>query len=457
MERLVASGEQPEVYHELRDRLRAKDKEGAIELYYKLLSSGHTVAEILGQTASPRSTGEGQPGTAAANGAAVPTPVPDLPARPNARSTAERAIEANGRQPLPKHVPSDDVFANPGIPAGMAANITQAAPYGGDPAVRAAVERPAIPAPKLRAELLLACATAVVFLFVLYIYTERDITGDRRQPSAPEAVVATPNRAKPASAPIAPTAARRDAAPPVKSGTRPATATAGTAVTVRPDTPAAPDREPIGLTAVTLPPLDLGGATTIKSDEPKQQSLKSAPSAPAAAPAVDSVASTATSVFSDPPTPSPRAASAPSTSGDAPRPIATPRPDPVPARSDKPAAVAMTTAGPAERASSASAPKRQTPHLPASEIQGLMSRGDALLGTGDVTSARLFYQRGAEGGDGNAALRLGETFDPVFLELAHFGSVSSDVKQAAYWYRRARDLGNNDADLLLKKLEPARQ
>jgi TPR repeat protein len=86
------------------------------------------------------------------------------------------------------------------------------------------------------------------------------------------------------------------------------------------------------------------------------------------------------------------------------------------------------------------------------QIQALLSRGDAFFSAGDVTSARLFYQRGADAGDGTAALRLGETFDAAFLERAHLGRVPSDLEKAISWYRRARDLGNAEAEILLEEL-----
>jgi TPR repeat protein len=71
------------------------------------------------------------------------------------------------------------------------------------------------------------------------------------------------------------------------------------------------------------------------------------------------------------------------------------------------------------------------------------------LARGDVESARLFYRHGAEAGDGTAALRLGETYDPAFLARAHLGLVTGDTKEAVHWYRRARELGNSDAGILL--------
>jgi TPR repeat protein len=97
-------------------------------------------------------------------------------------------------------------------------------------------------------------------------------------------------------------------------------------------------------------------------------------------------------------------------------------------------------------------PKTQPaePAIFAVQLSELLMRGDSLLGTGDVASARLFYERGANAGDGTAALRLGATFDTAFLALAHLGLVAGDPAQAAFWYRRARDLGNREAEILLQ-------
>jgi len=48
---------------------------------------------------------------------------------------------------------------------------------------------------------------------------------------------------------------------------------------------------------------------------------------------------------------------------------------------------------------------------------------------------------------------LGETFDPIFLDHAHLPGVRGDFDTALAWYRRARDLGAADADILMKSLE----
>jgi hypothetical protein len=96
------------------------------------------------------------------------------------------------------------------------------------------------------------------------------------------------------------------------------------------------------------------------------------------------------------------------------------------------------------------------PSLSSAAIKALMARGDALISTRDLVSARLFYERAADAGDGQAALRLGETYDPAFLMRAQLTGVRGDASLAARWYRRARELGADDAELLLKALTPER-
>ena len=92
--------------------------------------------------------------------------------------------------------------------------------------------------------------------------------------------------------------------------------------------------------------------------------------------------------------------------------------------------------------------------LPTAEIAALLARGDTLFAQRDISSARLFYERAADAGEGRAALRLGKTFDPVFLEFTHPG-VRADSAMAVSWYGRARELGEAEAEILLKRLEPA--
>jgi hypothetical protein len=88
------------------------------------------------------------------------------------------------------------------------------------------------------------------------------------------------------------------------------------------------------------------------------------------------------------------------------------------------------------------------------DAAALLARGDVLFSKGDIVAARLFYERAAYAGEGQAALRLGETFDPVFLDQARLRGARGDLSTALSWYRRARDLGVAEAEILLKTLEP---
>jgi hypothetical protein len=132
---------------------------------------------------------------------------------------------------------------------------------------------------------------------------------------------------------------------------------------------------------------------------------------------------------------------------------APPRPEQMP----QPNASVATPAVPGTAATpQAPPPPVQSPagqHLPTAEIAALVTRGDAFLSAGDIASARLFYERAADAGDSAAALRLGATFDPNFLDRAGVRGNPGDPAQAQSWYRRARDLGNAAAAERLKKLE----
>ena len=101
-------------------------------------------------------------------------------------------------------------------------------------------------------------------------------------------------------------------------------------------------------------------------------------------------------------------------------------------------------------------PRRSGPRLSDAEIIGLLARGDTFFSAGDVTSARLFYERAAEADSGLAALQLGGTFDPMVLTRAGVRGITADPGQALSWYRRARELGVGEAEQRIKVLE-ARQ
>ena len=56
-------------------------------------------------------------------------------------------------------------------------------------------------------------------------------------------------------------------------------------------------------------------------------------------------------------------------------------------------------------------------------------------------------------GNAMAALSLGESYDSRFLAAAGLIGVHGDQALATTWYRRARELGVSEADVLLKSTE----
>jgi TPR repeat protein len=88
------------------------------------------------------------------------------------------------------------------------------------------------------------------------------------------------------------------------------------------------------------------------------------------------------------------------------------------------------------------------------ELAAVVARGDAFTQVRDIASARLFYERAAEAGNGRGALRMGESLDPAFLDRAGIRGAQGNQQQALSWYLRARDLGDAEAERLLKKFEP---
>lgn len=104
----------------------------------------------------------------------------------------------------------------------------------------------------------------------------------------------------------------------------------------------------------------------------------------------------------------------------------------------------------------ASAVARNQPAVPTvsgAEIAALLARGDWLFATGDIASARLFYERAASVGEARAAVKLGETFDPASLRRLNLRGDRADPAMAMFWYRRARNLGASDAGSRLIRLE----
>ncbi len=101
-------------------------------------------------------------------------------------------------------------------------------------------------------------------------------------------------------------------------------------------------------------------------------------------------------------------------------------------------------------------PAPDAPHRvqrpPAEDVAPLVKRGGELLASGDIASARRFFERAAEGGDPAAALGLGKSYDPLFLAKIRSRGITGDPAKAAEWYRRAAASGSAEAAALLARL-----
>jgi hypothetical protein len=83
--------------------------------------------------------------------------------------------------------------------------------------------------------------------------------------------------------------------------------------------------------------------------------------------------------------------------------------------------------------------------LDAAEIAALVKRGKDFVTNGDLVSARLLLRRAAEAGSAEAAMALGETFDPLVFKSLHVIGIEPDAASAQKWYQRAAELGSTAA------------
>lgn len=99
-----------------------------------------------------------------------------------------------------------------------------------------------------------------------------------------------------------------------------------------------------------------------------------------------------------------------------------------------------------------SASPTDNPATKATPDPALLARGDAAFAKGDLAAARLFYERAANAGDAQAALRLGQTYDPAFLAQIKGERVRPNASAAVRWYLQADKLGAPEAELMLRAM-----
>jgi hypothetical protein len=107
-----------------------------------------------------------------------------------------------------------------------------------------------------------------------------------------------------------------------------------------------------------------------------------------------------------------------------------------------------------ERQIAPSPPAEETAALPAldADLAGLVRRGDALLKAGDIAAARSAYERAAAAGSAKAEIGVGKTYDPLVLAKLGARGVRGDPVQAASWYARAGEAGDEEGQQRLHAL-----
>jgi hypothetical protein len=102
------------------------------------------------------------------------------------------------------------------------------------------------------------------------------------------------------------------------------------------------------------------------------------------------------------------------------------------------------------RKDAAAPPANRT--LSSADIGSLLRHGDQLLANGDIVAARHYFELVAEAGDLRAALRLGKTYDPAYLQQNGVRGIAGDPAAAKSWYLKAIASGDKEADLQLLRL-----
>ncbi len=278
------------------------------------------------------------------------------------------------------------------------------------------------------------------------------VLASRRSSGRPSALPVQAMAATPTQ-PIGVAAAAADAAPPPEP-----------AVAIAPTPAAAPPPEPAA--EILLPPAAEPSPEPVAAPLPTPIAEPSPEPAPAPAPTPIAEPSPAPAV--EPPAtpiaePSPEPAAAPP-----PTPVAAPSPEPAPAPPPATVAAPPTTpvaalppapvaAPPLPPAATAvPAPRPATPAaapLPPAVVATLIRRGQAMLAIGDISAARLLYERAALAGSGEAAAALGRTYDSEALARLGTRGIQPDPKMAVAWYRRAVALGDTASASLLQRLE----
>jgi TPR repeat protein len=115
------------------------------------------------------------------------------------------------------------------------------------------------------------------------------------------------------------------------------------------------------------------------------------------------------------------------------------------------AAGAQGTTAALGQAPPAPAPRSRRKLSSADELTAF-ARGTALMGKGDVVTARLVFLDLAKRGSANGARAMGETYDPAVLSRIFIAGLKPDPEIAGKWYRLAAEMGDKQAEERLAAL-----
>jgi hypothetical protein len=112
-----------------------------------------------------------------------------------------------------------------------------------------------------------------------------------------------------------------------------------------------------------------------------------------------------------------------------------------PAPPQRQAAPAAVLPPPVKRAP----PKPELSPEDQARAERMLAQGSKHLDQGNISAARMFFQRAAEAGLAAGALSMGGTYDPIELGRLESLGLNADRNEARKWYERARELGAPEA------------
>jgi hypothetical protein len=91
--------------------------------------------------------------------------------------------------------------------------------------------------------------------------------------------------------------------------------------------------------------------------------------------------------------------------------------------------------------------------LSAAEEASALARGADMMRRGDIASARLLFKDLAARASAKGARAMGESYDPVLLRRVFIAGLEPNLEEAKKWYKKAVELGDEEALKRLGALE----